>query len=157
MLYSVGLRKMARIQFIPKGGVTDALYFVGSNVTQSVLQNTTTETTLATISIPAGKVKNGIVVMASCRSVTFAVDANPNYAFKIKAGLAGSEAEVAGNASRFDARDFEARMEMDGVSVVGHTTSPDWSVANDVIFTAKMDTANANIKIIFEDLVVMGY
>lgn len=96
----------------------------------------TVETTLSTLTVPANKVQQGILVLVDAQlELTSAHSANITNAIRVYAGPAGSEAlkasKVVGiGSAQIAVFDVSAEVFIDGLT---------WTVANNVLVTGQLD------------------
>ena len=141
---------------IKDGGVSDAklttqpFKYVGSDLVEDSIANSTTETTLSSVTIPANTVKTGIVINSSVKART---GNNVTCTFRVKVGVAGSEVT----------KETVTVVKEDAVvstihsSLLWYEESATWTGAVNVIVTAEWGTASETYIATAHSLIVEGY
>ena len=128
-------------------------YYVGGDYTYGVQMNTMNESTIATVTIPANTIVNGIT-MRTVVSVENNEGAGAGGTFRIKAGTAGSEVErVLG----FVTGAFPLIAYGEREEIWSSYSNLDWKKEQTVIVTVVLWAASMNLKGFCWQLEVIGF
>ncbi len=126
------------------------LKYGGSDLTLGSIASSTTETTIASVTIPANTIATGALYSATISVQAQGSSANDSI-FKLKSGVASSEVE------RYAVTVNCTPDEIKHATIVWYDEAPTWSGDVSVIITGKNNNNHANSKSTVFTLVVIGF
>ena len=125
------------------------LMYLASDLGETTIASSTSETTLLNVSIPANTITTGAIYLVSFRAK--AVGATATATFTAKSGVAASEV------TRESYVINRANPEEFGCNIAWYDAAVIWSGDVSVIITGTNSTSNANVSITAHSLVVFGF
>lgn len=128
---------------------SNLLKYVTSDMTSASHTGDTTETTLATLTVPANTVQTAIIILGSFSGNCAEAGSGTN-TYRIKIGASGSE-----TTKQTVVVDADANFSGEGGSLVWYETGQTWTAAVSVLITGECGHSTGTVEL--DSVVILGY